>query len=187
MRLASLTNAAAAAVLLFAAVAADAAPITVSFPSGMSTVNASLGAFFFQSSHFVTETFAGTGLASVSALDLHVDLGTNVLNSGAFVNFDVLLNGIDVGDIVFTQASGTGAFDFSFGFASILGGGTYTITFDETNTVPVGQGSISFDLANSTATLTESAAVPEPGTLALVVAALLGIVGARKGVAARVT
>ncbi len=83
---------------------------------------------------------------SVSALDLHVDLGTNVLNSGAVVNFDVLLNGIDVGDIVFTQASGTGAFDYSFGFASIASGGTYTITFDETNTVPDGQGSISFDL-----------------------------------------
>ena len=85
----------------------------------MSTVNARLGAFFFESSHFVTGTFAGTGLASVSALDLHVGLGTNVLNSGAVVNFDVLLNGIDVGDIVFTQASGTGAFDYSFGFASM--------------------------------------------------------------------
>jgi hypothetical protein len=145
---------------------APAAPITVAFPSSSSTINANVG-FFFLDTHFVQEAFTGTGLASIDSLDLHLIVATNQLNNGGHVDFDVLVNGVDVGDIIFVQADGAGPKDFSFGFASIAGAGDYTLRLDVKNNVPTGLGSVSFGLTGSTATLESAVAVPVPATLGL--------------------
>lgn len=161
---------------------ANVQAVSVAFPSASSTINASAGTYFFLSSHSVSETFTATGLPSLTSLGLHLDLATNSLVNGAHVDFDVLVNGVDVGDISFARTAGTGAFDFLFNFLSIagLGGGDdYNLLLDENNNVPGGEGSISFDQVNSTATLNGSGTVPEPGTIVLAGLGLLGLAGRR--------
>lgn len=157
--------------------------VTLSFPSSSSTVVASDGTYFFQDNHYVSEQFSSTGLTEVNSLALHLGVSLNILRDAGFVNFDVLLNGNDVGDIAFTDNTGTGFFDFLFNFDPIAGVGVgnddYTIMLDETNTVPFGDGSISFDRVSSNATLT-AASVPEPGTLALVGLSLAGFAFSRR-------
>jgi hypothetical protein len=159
----------------------QAVPFTTSFPSSSSTIVTS-GGFFFLDSDFVSQTFTGTGLASVDSLDLSLTLRTNVLKNNAVVSFDVFVNSIIVGGITFDQTDPTGvAFPLNFPFFPINGAGTYSILLDETNTVPGGDGSVSFvwDVPNSL-TLNGTTSVPEPTTFGLIGLGLLGLGAMRR-------
>lgn len=123
--------------------------------------------------HSVTETFTGTGLASITGLDLSFNVTWNNLNSGASVDWAVLVNGTGVGVWSWSQPDGTGPVNLSYLFPSIAGGGTYTIRMAVTNEVPSGRGSIAIGYPGS-ATL-YGTAIPEPATLLLVSVGFLGI------------
>ena len=162
---------------------AEAASVTVEFPSALSTQNASgAGPFYFSAAHFAEETFADTGVAGATELDLSLTID-NALANPAFVNFDVFVNGALAGAISFSGSDGDGTFDFSLTFANAApAADDYTILLDVTNTVLGGQGSIDFIEGASFATLSDgAAAVPAPLALPLLASAVavLGL-GARR-------
>jgi hypothetical protein len=122
------------------------------------------------------QTFTGTGQASANAMVLDLFINDNILTGPSLI-LDVLLNGIDVGDI--TIAPGvSGAQFYGFTFASILGD-TYTVEMVVRDTIPGGDGSVSMAADNERSRVFLTT-VPEPGTLALLVLALGGIVAAHR-------
>jgi hypothetical protein len=124
------------------------------------------------------QTFTGTGLPSATAMLLHIFIDDNILNGPSLI-LDVLLNGVDVGDMVIAPGA-TGGQNFTFNFASILGD-TYTIAMVVRNTVSPGLGSVSM-LANNQSSGFALANVPEPATLLLLTIALGGLVVTRRRV-----
>jgi hypothetical protein len=159
----------------------NAGLITVDFPSATSVSTASVGEYFYSTSHSVHEVFTGTGINAVSSLDLALDLDFNNLNSGGFVNFEVFLNSITVGSFSFIESNAFGIYNFNFSFAEIVGSGTYDIALQVTNNVPVGAGSVGFSETNSTAQLTgDISQVSEPAIIALLGLGLVGIGFSRK-------
>ncbi len=122
-----------------------ASAVPVVFPSATSTFTGS-PLFFFQTGESVSETFTIPSLSAVTSADFNFTIG-DFLNSGAFTTFDVSINGITIGSFTqMDQASGDYGFVESFGlFAPIAPvGNDYTIAFTLTNTVPGGQGSVTF-------------------------------------------
>jgi hypothetical protein len=161
---------------------ASADSVTVDYPSADSTVVASVGAIdgdefgYFWSwtrGDRITETFAGTGLYDVSSLDLTFEVTRNVLNRGAYVDWNVFLNGTSVGGFIWSEADGTGTVNFVRTFSPIVGNGTYTISMEVANTVADGYGSIAIGFPGS-ATLT-GRAVPEPMMLSMFGVGILGV------------
>ena len=150
------------------------------FPSPSSSVVASVGhsgpnvEYFWSAAmgHQVSQTFAGTGVFNAVSLELNILVSKNVLAPGNSVQWDVFVNGIDVGDWSWSDASGTGYMHQTYGFAPIAGD-TYTVLMAVKNTVPDGAGSIAL---NYDSTMTISA-VPEPETYAMMLAGL-GLLGA---------
>ena len=163
---------------------ASAATFTAPFPSSGSTVvdNGFNGigdgdyCCFFTGGDSLTQTFTGTGLSSVDMLSLSIPLSLNVLAAGEVVDFDVLLDGTTVGSLEITSAEGVFTDDFSSSFSPISSAGTYTVELLETNTVPIGEGSIGLNDGSLTLNGTSSvSATPEPGTMALFGTGLFGI------------
>lgn len=180
------------ALSLFLTAAATQAA-TFSFPTSGSTIVGSVGeidptqiGYFWSATRgdLVSETFADPA-AFVTTLDLDLTVPQNVLHSGNTVNWDVILNGITVGNFSIVQGF-LGDFVQSYSFAPIASLGGYTVTLEVTNTVPGGGGAHSFGIGrqyNPTVTFNASE-VPEPGTVALMAVGLAALALKRR--AARV-
>lgn len=147
------------------------ADFSAPYPSSSSSVIASVGdlgssyGYFWSASRgdMVSESWTGTGEMVVNALDLHLNVPENVLNSGATVEWDVLVNSTLVGS--FSVIEGYfGDLDLTFNFSPIAGLGDYTVTMEVTNDVPGGFGSHTLDHTDSSMTL--YTAVPEPTSMA---------------------
>ena len=148
----SLVLALLAACALAVVPSATALPVTYPFPSSNSTVVGSIGfidanqvGYFWSAARgdLVEETFAGPPAIFGATLELEVI--ENALNSGAFVDWDVEINGVVVGSFTVNQGF-TGPFTRSLTFPRIQGP-NYTVTLRVTNEVAGGQGSHTFAYA----------------------------------------
>ncbi len=176
-----------AAVVAIFASNAQAVVYVDEFPSADSTVVGSVGVIapgefgFFWSvarGDSIEETFTGTGLNTVFQLDLEFAILDNVLNRGASVFWDVLVNGIVVGNWSWSDTDGLGTVSESYSFAPIFGGGDYTIRMEVTNEVADGFGSISIGYPGD---MKLHGTVPDTGsTLALLGLGLAGLIGIRR-------
>lgn len=122
------------------------------FPSDDSVVVGSVGfidgeqvGYFWSVSRgdSVTESFSGP--ASITSYTLDVDVIENVLNSGAFVNWDVIINGVTVDNFTVNEGF-LGTVSRSESFAAIAGP-SYDVELRVTNEVAGGQGSHTFRYA----------------------------------------
>lgn len=155
-----------------------AATYNFNFPSYTSNVVSSVGSlsaidigYFWSVSRGdqVSETFSGSGLFGATSLELELNVTQNVLSQGASVDWDVLVNGVDVGDWSWTSASGTGLTYLSYTFAAISGEFN-SLALVVKNEVPGGLGSIALGV-NTEASVSNSV-VPEPDTLGFLLAGL---------------
>lgn len=127
----------------------------VDFPSADSTVVGSTGfvdgemvGYFWSAARgdSVSETLAGP--AKIKKAILKVDVPYNGLASGAFTDWDVVINGKVVGD--FTIAAGeAGPVNESYKFKRIKGGGEYDVQIVMTNEVASGAGAITLRYAGA--------------------------------------
>jgi len=124
------------------------------FPSSNSTVVASVGfidsdevGFFWSAERGdrVTETFIGA--PAIWRVVLRLEVVFNVLNSGAQVDWDLVING-NVVDSFVVQQGFIGPIVRMATFPHIKGP-VYTVTIRVTNTVPGGQGSHSLAYAGA--------------------------------------
>ncbi|ELX11379.1 hypothetical protein Jab_2c34980 [Janthinobacterium sp. HH01] len=125
----------------------------------------------------VSQGYAGSGVFGTTNLELDLNVTHNSLNNGASVQWDVLVNGQDVGDWNVAQGSGTGVSHLSLNFGAIAGEFN-SLALVVKNNVPGGQGSISLGL-NTEASVS---AVPEPETYGMLLAgvAVIGLMARRK-------
>ena len=149
------------------------------FPSDDSTVVGSVGfinaneiGWFWSIARgdMVSESFVDPlPYVNQAAFDLAVP--NNVLNSGAEVDWDVIVNGITIGSFIIPQGfTGTKSLDFSFAkIASVAG--AYEVALVVTNEVPGGYGSHSFAYDGEYPHSVELSYIPAPGAI------LLGSIG----------
>lgn len=144
-----------------------------SFPSASSSVVGSVGfidgdeiGFFWSVSRgdTVFETFADS-YSSVSRAILNVDVPTNALNSGAFVDWEVSLNGTVIDTFRVNEGFlGTVSRDVSFADIPAVSG-NYDVRLRVLNEVAGGQGSHTFAYAGDFQHSIEL--LPTPSSLAL--------------------
>jgi hypothetical protein len=127
---------------------------TFDYPSDDSTIVGSVGfidddevGFFWSVGRgdSVTETFADA--PSITGYSLDVDVLSNALNSGAFVNWDVIINGVTVDNFTVNEGF-LGTVSRSATFPAIAGP-NYTVEMRVTNEVAPGEGSHTFRYALS--------------------------------------
>lgn len=155
---------------------AHAASFDFSFPSASSTVVSSEGYFWSaQRGDKVAEIFTASGVFGATTLNLELDVTYNSLVAGSSVDWDVLVNGVDVGDWTWSSADGIGLTHLSYTFAPIQGEFT-SLALVVKNEVISGAGSIALGY-DTLGTITS--AVPEPSTYLLLLAGL-GVAGIAK-------
>jgi hypothetical protein len=163
----------------------QAASVVLNFPSASSTLhtgsgNTTLGTggggVAYQAGDYVAQTFTGTGLTNATSARFVFSMD-NYTSAGVLNAFDVLINGVDVGDYSFTSTgAGKLNFDLTYAFASIAGD-SYSLMLRASSTVPPGLSSYNW-LPGGSATLTNgTGAVPEPATWAMMIGGF-GLVGA---------
>jgi hypothetical protein len=136
---------------------------------------------------YLTETFTGVGLYSVSSVQLSYSIADYSLNGSEI--WDTYLNGQLIGsDTIYGGYCYCGGqyilgntFTFTDSFAPIVGDGTYTLEFSLVGGVAPGYGSISFN-DNGSAVLTGDPITPIPAALPLFATGLggLGLLGWRR-------
>ena len=116
------------------------------YPSRGSTVVGSVGfidgvqvRYFWSLSRGASVTETVNGPNRVKKAVLNLDVIENALNSGAFVNWTLSINGTDVGTFTVVQGQ-LGAVTHKFNFPKITGG-TYIVKMRVTNEVAGGEGS----------------------------------------------
>ena len=122
-------------------------------------------------------SLTNTGVGAITELDLSLDvIEVADLISGypGVLNFDVLVNSIDVGDFSLSVAGGIGLQTFNFTFGQITGD-DYTIELIVKDALIYGAGSYNISLEGSSVSI-----VPVPGTMFLLIAGLAGIAGVRR-------
>jgi len=95
---------------------------------------------------------------------------------GQSVDWDVLVNNVDVGDWSWSSADGTGLTNIALAFAPIAGEFS-SLALVVKNEVPGGLGSIALGLDTRT---TVSGELPEPGTMLLLGLTMAGLVATRR-------
>lgn len=118
------------------------------FPSDDSTVVGSVGfidadkgvGYFWSADRgdLVSETFS-TSFPTINRAVLNIDIPYNFLTSGAFVNWDLEINGVVVDSFTINEGF-TGLITVGVSFAPIAGP-TYNVVLRVTNTVADGEGS----------------------------------------------
>lgn len=167
------------------AASAHASTYSFSFPTAGSTVVSSVGllsateiGYFWSVNRgdSVTQGYMGSGVFGTTNLELDLNVTRNVLNSGASVQWDVLVNGQDVGDWNVPQGS-TGMSHLSLNFGAVAGEFS-SLALVVKNEVPGGQGSIALGLD----TRGSVSAVPEPETYGMLLGGLAaaGLMARRK-------
>jgi hypothetical protein len=125
---------------------ADGPDSTHSFPSSSSTVVGSIGfidddevGYFWSAARGDSVTEAFTGPMKIKKAVLDLDVVQNVLNSGAFVEWALSINGKDVGRFRVVEGQ-LGPVKHTFTFSKI-NGPNFTVKLRVLNEVPSGQGS----------------------------------------------
>jgi len=96
------------------------------------------------------EGVRATILASISSVDIHIDVVSNGLSACGFQNADVIINGNTVGNFVIQQ--GTVAIDESYPIPMPIAGPMYTVRYETTATVESGCGAAGYSVTTSTIT-----------------------------------
>ena len=184
----TLLGAAASLALLGIASSASAASVSEPFPSagtsyfsatdGSGTITAGgQSAYMWTTGDYVTQTFTGTGLNSVTSYSAQFQI-QDYLGNGNDELWDILINGTMVGSFEAFNCAYCGSDQtivFNAGpFAAIVGAGTYDLAFVLVNTVPDGGGSIAF-LDGGVSTLAGIAATPLPATWTMLIAGFAGL------------
>ena len=135
-----------AMVLATSSIPAAAVSNTYDFPSDDSTVvgsvgfyNANVVGYFWSADRgdLVSETYS-TSLSTIDRALLSIDIVNNGLHSGAFVNWDLEINGVVVGNFTINEGF-TEPVTVDVSFAPIVGP-TYNVVLRVTNTVAGGEG-----------------------------------------------
>lgn len=136
--------------------------------------------YIWNTSDFWQQSIGGSGLGSITGLDLNLNLISN-LDASASMMFQVLVNGVEVGSTTTFAGPGTEVSffaPFSFDFASISAA-TYDIQLRVGSpSVPMGYGALGlFTDGASTITLRGTSVVPEPSTWLLLASGLVVLAG----------